>query len=158
MMSSLCTAILLVAAVSGFSEELPEDETTITSDHMELIDHGKKTVFEGNVTIQKKTYELKANRMSRLREDGMIEAEGRIRATWNSEEGQQVIVRGDRGRYDPNTEVAELWTKPSGKVTVDWKDTKGSARFFSERAEFRAAERKVRLVNRVTGHIIPTPQ
>ncbi|OGR89283.1 MAG: hypothetical protein A2992_02625 [Elusimicrobia bacterium RIFCSPLOWO2_01_FULL_59_12] len=139
-------------------DDMKGDEATITSDHMELINHGEKTIFDGHVVLQRPPYELKAKRMTRAQGTGHVDVEGQIVATWVSPEGGQVRVQGDRGRYDPNTEKAELWTNPSRKVKVDWKDEQGSARFYSARAEFEGATRKVRLVNHVTGHVVPAPR
>ncbi len=130
-------------------------EATITSDQMELVDHGAKTIFDGNVLLQKELYELKADRMTRERESGLIHVKGRIVGTWKSPDRGNVQIRGDQGVYNPTTEKAELWTGPSKKVMVDWNDKQGKARFYSERAEFDATARKVRLINRVTGHIVP---
>lgn len=130
-------------------------EATITSDQMELVDHGAKTIFEGNVHLQKELYELKADQMTREREGGMIYVKGRITGIWRSPEKGHVQVKGDQGSYNPTTEIAELWTETSKKVVVDWQDKQGKARFYSERAEFNGVTGKVRLLNRVTGRVSP---
>jgi lipopolysaccharide assembly outer membrane protein LptD (OstA) len=135
----------------------PPDETTITSDQMELIDNASRTVFTGNVVLKSESYVLNADKMTRYRTTGIVEAEGHVVGTWTKPTGEKTKATGDYARYNPQTEIAELWGDPGRQITLDWQDRRGSGRFVSDRALVNVSPRRARLIDRVRGHVIPAP-
>jgi lipopolysaccharide export system protein LptA len=155
-------SVALFVTPAGFTKptspvQKTDNDATLSSDEMELINQGSKAVFTGHVILEKPGYELRANRMTRTEKTGLVEAEGKIHGIWNNPDGGKLEAFGDHGRYDPQTDIAELWTNPSKQVAVNWKDAKGSAHFLSDRAILYVSSRSVRLADRVTGHVVPAP-
>lgn len=133
------------------------NEATISSDQMELIHNGEQTIFTGHVILERTPYTLKADRMTRYQSTGLADAEGKVVGTWVKPKGEAATTQGDYARYNPQTEMAELWAKPGRQITVDWKDAQGTAHFQGDRGVLFLASKRVRLIDRVTGHVIPTP-
>ena len=218
---SFCLFAVIPAVVSG-NDNKETAETTITSDQMELIDNGAQTVFTGHVVLQQSPYVMTADRMTRLRDTGIVEADGHIVGTWLKPTGEKTVAVGDRARYNPQAQTTELWKAPRlthwdtakdptpmvataerfiahhdsqmlfGKKNVvirrgtdfesrsdeaqfdqtaqvihlwgkrrtelAWNDTQGSGRFFSDRALLYLSPRRARLMDHVTGHVIPAPR
>jgi lipopolysaccharide export system protein LptA len=212
----VCAASWLWAA-----EAVPASEATISSDEMELIDNGSKTVFNGHVLLSRPPYEMKADKMTRVQADGVVEAEGNIIGLWKNPAGDKVKAVGHHARYSPQVQTLELWGDPrltrweSPKdqtpliVTADrfiahndthmiqaetrvvfkrgmafqamsdhaqfdqtdgvlhlwgtrqvdtlWGDARGTGRFLSDRALLYQNPRRARLMDHVTGHIVPAP-
>jgi lipopolysaccharide export system protein LptA len=145
--------------VRGEPSVVPEEmEATITSDEMELIDNGKTTVFHGHVVLDRPPYKLRANKMTRFQDSEIVDVEGNVIITGVSPEGEQTEARGQFGRYNPATDTADLWTRPQEKVMVKWEDAGGQGQFFSEKARVYISQKRARLMNAVTGHIIPAPR
>ena len=134
---------------------LSKDDATLTSDEMDLIDNGHQSVFIGHVLLQKTAYELKADRMTRAQATGLVEASGHIKGTWHNPAGGTLIAEGDKAKYDPATQTAQLWTNPGKQVSMTWTDNHGSGHFLSDRALLYMDPKHVQLVDHVTGHIIP---
>jgi hypothetical protein len=155
---------LLIGVVSGTLSAatagpvpVSKDQATLSSDEMEIIHNGSKTIFTGHVLLEKPPYVLKAHRMTRTQDVGLVEAEGRVVGTWRDPAGGRLEALGDRARYDPQSDTAELWTDLPHRVVMNWKDAKGSGHFLSDRAFLFVTPKRVRLIDHVTGHIVPTP-
>jgi lipopolysaccharide transport protein LptA len=152
--------VILMIALGSFASAAmppaPEDqEATISSDQMEILQNGQRTVFIGHVVLEKTTSKLTANRMTRF-SDGHVEADGRIVTTWvNPDQSGSVEARGAYARYDPASESAQLWNKPNKKISVKWQDKQGSGFFEGDRGVLEFSPKRARLVGQVTGHIIP---
>src|SRR5262249_23343769 len=144
-------SVIVIATSAGWAA-LPSktsSDATLSSDEMELINNGGKAVFTGHVVLDRPPYQLKAKKMTRTENNGLVEAEGRIIGTWKGEAGAQLQAQGDHGRYDPATQIAELWTDPNKQVAVNWKDERGRGDFLSDRAVMFVSSRTVRLVDHV---------
>src|SRR5436190_24189136 len=70
-------------------------EATISSDQLELIDNGSKTVFTGHVLLEQAPYVLKADRMTRYQSNGLVEGEGHVHGTWINPAGGKTEARGE---------------------------------------------------------------
>src|SRR5262245_21620291 len=70
-------------------------DVTISSDEMELQDHGNKTIFQGHVALRGDSYVLKANRMTRTQKTDVVEAQGRVQGTWNQPGGGTARAAGE---------------------------------------------------------------
>ena len=195
------------------------EEATITSDQLELVDNGSKSVFTGHVTLTRSPYVLTADRMVRTKATGIVEAEGHIVGTWLKTSGEKTTAIGERGRYNPQADTTELWkharlthwetVKDTAPLTVtadkfvahhdqqvllaehhviirhgttfeshsdeakydqqqqvihlwgehrtslQWVDAQGSGHFLSDRALLYVSPKRARLIDNVTGHVIP---
>jgi lipopolysaccharide export system protein LptA len=153
---------LLLASGPGFAAPLSKapaaSEATIASDQLELLENGGKTVFTGHVLLERPPYVLKANQMTRYQNTGLVEAQGRIVGTWINEAGEKTEAQGEFGRYDPAAQTAELWTKPNAQILVTSQNAKGTSRFTSDRAKLDLAQKRVRMIDNVQGHIVPASQ
>jgi lipopolysaccharide export system protein LptA len=107
----------LIGALTGLAsgaralESAPpvKPEATITSDEMEVVNNGARTIFRGHVVLKEVPYELHADRMERTRATGVVQAWGHIVGTWVKPEGEKGMAEGDRARYDPADETTEWW-------------------------------------------------
>jgi len=146
------------AAAEKSALKSADNQATLTSDEMELITKGNKAIFTGHVVLDRPPYKLRAKRMTRTEETGLVEAEGRVTGTWKGDNGAKLETNGDFAQYNPGTQIAELWTKPGKQVTVKWNDERGSGNFFGDKAQLFVESKTVRLVDHVTGHIVPAPK
>ena len=84
----LVTSIqMLDAKPTSPSQPKAQDDATLSSDEMELINQGSKAVFTGHVLLEKPGYRLRANRMTRTEKTGLVEAEGKIHGSWDNPQG-----------------------------------------------------------------------
>src|SRR3982750_4634162 len=61
----LIAAAWIVGYAAGVAAAAPRShEATISSDEMELLNNGAKTIFTGHVILEQKPYVLKADRMA----------------------------------------------------------------------------------------------
>ncbi len=86
-------------------------QATITSDEMELINNGERTVFTGHVVLTRTPYVLTAEKMIRYK-DGIVDVEGKVVGTYTGEKGEKTQAAGQKARYNPQAETTELWGKP----------------------------------------------
>ncbi len=126
---------LLFIGVTVWAAE--EKEATITSDQLELVDHGAVTVFTGNVVLTQGAYVLKADRVTQKKESGVADAYGSIHATWMSATGEKILAVGDRARYNPKTKVTELW---ENAAVTRWQTDRDTAPVKVTALSFRAVE------------------
>src|SRR5258708_4090160 len=95
---------------AAWTEPTPSTgETTITSDEMELIHNGGETILTGHVILIRPPYQMKADRMIRYKETGIVEAEGNVIGTWDKPTGERVEAVGAYARYTPQAQTTELW-------------------------------------------------
>src|SRR5271165_6886750 len=89
--------LLILAARLRAQEVAPSatEETTITSDQLELVDNGAKSVFTGHVTLTRAPYVLTADRMVRTKTTGLVVADGHILGTWLKESGEKTTAVGE---------------------------------------------------------------
>jgi lipopolysaccharide export system protein LptA len=97
-------AIALGSAVPGYA-----NDATITSDEMQILDGGAKTIFNRHVVLKQDTYVIRADRMTRIKDTGIVDALGQVEGTWTSEKGEIMTARGKKARYTPSVKTLELW-------------------------------------------------
>src|SRR4051812_11012292 len=78
------------AAIAG---AVKKDDATISSDAMEILNNGARTVFSGHVILEKQSYRLTANRMTREQSTGLVQAEGNVIGTWVNLSGEKTEIR-----------------------------------------------------------------
>ena len=86
-------------------------ETTITSDEFETVQNGEKNIFTGHVVLTRPPYVLRADRMTRSKATGIVNAEGHVRGQWIRLTGERLVAEGQTGRYDPAAQTTDLWQK-----------------------------------------------
>jgi lipopolysaccharide export system protein LptA len=128
------------------------EEATITSDQLEILDNGQKTIFLGHVVLKRAPYTLHADRMVRTQPGGRVEAEGAVIGTWQTEKSKGAI-QSDSAQYDPAKGITELWGQRP--VTLQVTEMQGSAQFEGDRGWMSLEPKKARLIGRVRGHILP---
>jgi lipopolysaccharide transport protein LptA len=101
----------------------PNEEATITSDELQILNSGATTVFKGNVVLTQDVYVLKADRMTQSKATKIVEAHGRVHGTWLPESGEKVVATGRQARYTPSTKITELWGKAKLTRWETLKDT-----------------------------------
>src|SRR5579864_7779438 len=69
-------------------------EATITSDQLELLDNGARSVFTGHVVLKQDPYLLLADRMIQTKATGIVDAYGHIQGTWITDKGEKVLAEG----------------------------------------------------------------
>jgi lipopolysaccharide transport protein LptA len=87
-------------------------EATITSDQLELLDNGARSVFTGHVVLKQDPYLLLADRMIQTKATGIVDAYGHIHGTWITDKGEKVLAEGAQARYIPSEQTTELWGRP----------------------------------------------
>lgn len=103
-------AVLLVVCMQVQAWTAPE--ATITSDDLEIQDNGKITIFKGHVILQQAPFSLKADRMIRIRDTGVVNADGNLLGAWVSVKSERVQATGSFATYTPKAETIELWGNP----------------------------------------------
>jgi lipopolysaccharide transport protein LptA len=88
-----------------------QSDATISSDEMELINNGERTVFSGHVVLTRTPYVLTADKMTRYK-DGIVEGEGHIVGSWSQDKGEKTQATGQQARYNPQAQTTELWGHP----------------------------------------------
>ena len=101
--------VLLALGASRAAERAAN--TTIQSDELELKDNGARTIFRGNVRLTQPPYTLTADQMVQTRATEIVDARGRVKATWQRETGEKVVATGQMARYNPKTKITELWSR-----------------------------------------------
>lgn len=196
-------------------------DATISSDEVEVVNNGVQTIFTGHVVLTRKPYMLLADRMTRLKETGVVDAEGHVTGTWLQPSGEKLEASGSKAKYDPVAQTTELWedakltrwetakdTAPlvvtaqrfiahidqqvllaehqvhisrahefwaqsdeakyeqrpqvlhlwgEHRTILNMDEARGSGNFLCDRALLFLSPRRVRLLDRVKGHVIPAP-
>jgi len=70
--------------------------------------------------------------------------------------GTSYVSHSDQAKYEQPAGVLHLWG--SRPIAVEFADAQGSGHFISERGLLYLSPRKVRLIDDVTGQIIPAPR
>jgi lipopolysaccharide export system protein LptA len=65
-------------------------------------------------------------------------------------------THSDQAQFDQKMQVIHLWG--SHKTAIQWEDAQGSGHFLSERALLYLSPKRARLMDNVTGHVIPSPR
>src|SRR5271170_6278921 len=81
---AVISALLMFVARLALAQDpatSTEEQATITSDQMELVDNGAQSVFTGHVVLTRAPYVLTAQRMTRVQATGIVEAHGHIVGT-----------------------------------------------------------------------------
>src|SRR5438552_619671 len=107
---SLMAFAALELAVCVYGAAPPSaPEATITSDELEILNNGAKTVFTGHVILKQVPYVLLADRMVQTKATGIVEAAGHIHGTWTGPSGEKIVATGTHARYTPAAKSIELW-------------------------------------------------
>ena len=67
--------------------------------------------------------------------------------------GNDFKSQSDEAQFDQKLRVIHLWGKR--QTVIDWKDRQGSGHFLSDRALLFMSPKRARLIDHVTGHVIP---
>lgn len=146
--------LALVVACCATSLYAGDPSATITSDELELQKNGEVTIFRGHVVLRQDLYEIRAQRMTRLKATGNVEATGQVTGTWISPKQERVRVVSDEALYRPESETVDLWGRKP--VEVHLLGEKDEAHFLGERGWISTkTPGKARLIGQVTGHVIP---
>lgn len=104
--------LLSAQALAGAPPPPSDSEATLTSDELEIVENGAKTVFRGHVRLTHQAYRMESDVMTRSGADGPVLARGRVKGTWTSPSGERMEATGGQARYDPAQETVELWDSP----------------------------------------------
>jgi len=107
----LVCMVVMGAALYARADSPPaaSSETVITSDELEFLDNGARTVFTGHVVLTQEPNQLLADRMVKIKSTGNIEAEGHVHGTWKGDKGEKSIATGRNALYRPSEKITELW-------------------------------------------------
>ena len=148
------TLILSAVLFSSLASGLYAAQATITSDELEIQNNGEVTTFSGHVILKEKPYEIRADRMVRMKSDAHVDAKGHVVGTWLSAKGEKVHIEGDQARYEPESHTVEVWG--DHQVSVSVAGEQGSALFHGDRGwVYTLTPGKAKLAGRVNGHVIP---
>jgi len=129
-------------------------EATITSDELEIQNNGERTIFRGHVVLVQTPYEVHSDQMVRVKETGVVNADGHVVGSWVSPKSEHVRIDGEQAVYDPATQTVQIWGKQ--QVAVELNGEKGHALFHGNRGwAFTQTPGKARLTGQVTGHVVP---
>ncbi len=148
----VAVSLLLRVACPASAEEAPTG-ATITSDELEIQDHGERTIFTGHVRLKDDPYHFNADRMVRTKSDGVVDASGHLHGTWRRSPDKTGEAWAAVGRYSPSKKLVELWGKE--RVKVRWEDAKGIAEFEGDRGWVFLDVGRARLADQVRGRITP---
>ena len=73
--------------MSSFAVPPPAAEATITSDELEMLDNGARSIFRGHVELKQDPYLLLSDRMERIKETGVVVAKGHVHGSWAGPKG-----------------------------------------------------------------------
>jgi|GEM_PF-2137981 lipopolysaccharide transport protein LptA len=108
-------ALLIVAGWAGLCRASPlppaAASATITSDELQLVDQGAESIFVGHVVIKQDYYTLWADRVRQVKDTGIANAFGHVKALWARPGEARILGTGLYAKYDPNTEEAQLWNR-----------------------------------------------
>jgi lipopolysaccharide export system protein LptA len=151
------TSFLGVMALAAGTYAFGAGEATISSDQLEIQDGGRKSVFTGHVVLRQEPHVLFADRMVRTQPSGLVTAQGHLEARWLPPSGEKAKVLSELGRYDPLSQVIEVWGPPHVEVRLADKQ-RGTATFYGDRGWVFLDKKKARLEGHVRGHVIPGKQ
>ncbi len=147
-------ALPLLCFVLAATLHAADEPATITSDELELQNNGELTTFRGHVVLTQPPYEVRSDKMTRTKSDGLVKASGHVVGTWLSPKKEKVRVESEEALYAPNLETVELWGKKP--VAVFLKGLKDEAHFIGDRGwMYTKTPGKARLIGNVRGHVIP---
>ncbi len=129
-------------------------EATITSDELELQNNSAVAIFRGHVVLTQDAYQVHADRMVRTKATSLVNATGHVVGTWISAKGEKLRVEGEEARYQPQTEIVEIWGKRQVAVQLDGE--KGKATFHGDRGwVYTLSPGLAKLSGHVIGHVVP---
>ncbi len=146
---------LVVLGTAGLTfAKGPETPATITSDELELQNNGALTIFRGHVVLTQGPYEVRSDRMVRVKADGRVEAQGHVVGSWVSPKKEKVRIESEEAVYYPSKDTVELWGKT--QVAVYLHSVSGQAQFRADRGWIDTkTPGKARLTGQVRGHVVP---
>ena len=75
---------------AAVADPAPKEDSTITSDQMELLEHGERVVFTGHVTLSQPPHRIQADQLTQIKTTGVVHAAGHVRGTWQGLSGETV--------------------------------------------------------------------
>lgn len=116
---------------------------------IELWGHAKVTRWE--TAVDTAPMVVIADRLTAREVENSVWAQGHVRMR----QAMRLVTVSDEARYDHASGTLDLWGAQPVQVHVE--DSRGSGDFVAERAWLRLNPKQARLVERVRGHIIPSP-